>query len=107
MVYEIAIQTVDPARRDEYIDVFSQTLRDANYAGSHAINFFTSIEDPGRVILMIEWDSVEAHTKHRGTPTHNRMREINSGYQTAKSEGAHYLLHKVILGPEKEGAWEC
>jgi hypothetical protein len=23
------------------------------------------------------------------------MREINSGYQTAKSEGAHYLVHEV------------
>jgi heme-degrading monooxygenase HmoA len=95
MIYEIAIQTVDPARREEYIQMFSQTLRDANYAGSHGIQFFTSIEDPSRVILMIEWDSVEAHTQHRGTPAHNRMREINAGYQTAKSEGAHYLVHEV------------
>ena len=95
MIYEIAIQTVDPARRDEYIKVFSQTLEDANYAGSHGIKFFTSIEDPSRVVLIIEWDSVEAHTKHRGTPTHNRMREINSGYQTAKSDGAHYLVHEL------------
>jgi len=95
MIYEIAIQTVDPARREEYIQTFSQTLRDANYAGSHGIQFFTSIEDPSRVILMIEWDSVEAHTQHRGTPAHHRMREINSGYQTAKSEGAHYLVHEV------------
>ena len=39
MIYEIAIQTVDPARRDEYIKVFSQTLKDANYAGSHGIKF--------------------------------------------------------------------
>ena len=95
MIYEIAIQTVDPARREEYIKVFSQTLRDANYAGSREIKIFTSIEDPSRVILLIGWDSVEAHTQHRGTPTHNRMREINSGYQTAKSDGAHYLVHEV------------
>ena len=40
MIYEIAIQTVDPARRDEYIKVFSQTLEDANYAGSHGIKFW-------------------------------------------------------------------
>jgi heme-degrading monooxygenase HmoA len=95
MVYEIAIQTVDPARREEYIKVFSQTLRDANYAGSHEMQIFSSIEDPSRVILLIGWDNVEAHTQHRGTPTHNRMREINAGYQTAKSDGAHYRLHEV------------
>jgi heme-degrading monooxygenase HmoA len=69
MIYEIAIQTVDPARRDNYIKVFSQTLKDANYAGSHGIKFFTSIEDPSRVVLILERDSVEAHTQHRGTPT--------------------------------------
>ena len=95
MIYEIAIQTVDPARRDEYIKVFSQTLKDANYAGSHGVKFFTSIEDPSRVVLIIEWDSVEAHTQHRGTPTHNAMREATSKYQTAKSDGGHFSMHVV------------
>ena len=62
-------------------------LKKANYSGSHGIKFFTSIEDPSRVILMIEWDSVEAHTQHRGTPVHNAMREATSKYQTVKSDG--------------------
>jgi quinol monooxygenase YgiN len=70
-------------------------LIDANFAGSHSIKIFASIEDPSRVILIVEWDSVEAHTQHRGTPAHNRMREANTGYQTAKSDGAHYLLHEI------------
>ena len=95
MIFEIAIQQVDPAKRDEYINNFGNTLIDANFAGSHSIKIFASIEDPSRVILLIEWDSVEAHTQHRGTPTHNRMREANAGYQTAKSDGAHYLLHEI------------
>jgi heme-degrading monooxygenase HmoA len=95
MIHEIVIQTVDPAKRAEYIDEFGQTLRDADFAGSHGIKLFTSIEDPSRVILIIEWDSVESHTRHRGTPAHNHMREVGSKYQTAKSEGAHFLLHEV------------
>ena len=95
MIYEIAIQQVDPAKRDEYIKNFGKTLLDAKFAGSHSIKLFASIEDPSRVILIIEWDSVEAHTQHRGTPVHNRMREVNAGYQTAKSDGAHYLLHEI------------
>ena len=48
------------------------------------------------MILMIEWDSVEAHTQHRGTPTHNAMREATSKYQTAKSDGAHFLMHELM-----------
>ena len=86
MIHEIVIQQVNPNKRDEYIKVFGEILTKANYPGSHEIRFFTSIEDPSRVILVIEWDSVEAHTQHRGTPTHNAMREATLKYQTAKSD---------------------
>ncbi|HEX4988843.1 MAG TPA: antibiotic biosynthesis monooxygenase family protein [Candidatus Binatia bacterium] len=96
MIHEIVIQHVQPEKRDEYIKVFGEILTKANYPGSYGIKFFTSIEDPSRVILMIEWDSVEAHTQHRGTPTHNAMREATSKYQTAKSDGAHFLMHEVM-----------
>ena len=95
MIYEILTQHVEPEKRDEYIKVFGDILKKANYAGSHGINFFTSIEDPSRVILMIAWDNVEAHTRHRGTPTHNAMRETTARYQTQKSDGGHFVLHEV------------
>ena len=95
MIYEILTQHVEPEKRDEYIKVFGDILKQANYSGSHGINFFTSIEDSSRVILMIAWDSVEAHTQHRGTPTHNAMREVTARYQTQKSDGAHFNLHQV------------
>lgn len=95
MIQEVVIQHVQPEKRDEYIQVFGDILKKANYQGSHGIKFFTSIEDPSRVILMIEWDSVEAHTQHRGTPVHNAMREATSKYQTVKSDGAHFVMHVV------------
>jgi heme-degrading monooxygenase HmoA len=95
MIYEILTQYVQPEKRDEYIQVFGDILKKAKYAGSHGINFFTSIEDPSRVIVTIEWDSVEAHTRHRGTPTHNAMREATARYQTQKSDGGHFVLHEV------------
>ena len=93
MIQEIVIQHVQAEKRDEYIKVFGDILTKANYAGAHGVKFFASIEDPSRVILMIEWDSVEAHTQHRGTPTHNAMREVTSKYQTVKSDSGHFLLH--------------
>ena len=95
MIQEIVIQHVQPEKRDEYIQVFGDMLQNANYAGSHGIKRITSIEDPSRVILMIEWDNVEAHTQHRGTPVHNAMREATAKYQTVKSDGAHFLTHVV------------
>jgi quinol monooxygenase YgiN len=95
MIHEILIQHVAPEKRDEYIQAFGDYLKKANYAGCHGIKFFTSIEDASRVVLMIEWDSVDAHTRHRGTPTHNAMREMTARYQTQKSDGGHFLLHEV------------
>jgi quinol monooxygenase YgiN len=95
MVHEIVIQHVAPEKREEYIRIFGDFLKKTDYAGAHGVKFFASIEDPGRVILMIEWDSVEAHTRHRGTPTHNAMREMTARCQTQKSDGGHFLLHDV------------
>lgn len=95
MIHEILIQHVAPEKREEYIQVFGDFLKQANYAGAHGIRFFTSIEDPTRVIVMIEWDSVEAHTRHRGTPVHNAMRALTAEYQTQKSDGGHFQLHPV------------
>ena len=95
MIHEVIIQHVAPEKRDEYVKVFGEFLRKANYAGSHSIKFLTSIENPSRVILMVEWDSVEAHTQIRGTPTYNAMRELTSKYQTAKSDAGHFIVHDV------------
>ena len=95
MIHEIVIQHVAAEKRDEYIKVFGEFLVKANYTGSHGIKFLASIEDPGRVILMIEWDNVEAHTRIRGTPTYNAMRELTAKYQTAKSDGGHFVVHDV------------
>jgi Antibiotic biosynthesis monooxygenase len=58
MIHEIVIQHVQPERRDEYIKAFGEFLRNASYAGSRGIRFFVSIEDPGRVILMVDWDGL-------------------------------------------------
>jgi heme-degrading monooxygenase HmoA len=95
MIQEILVQHVQPEKRDEYIRVFGEFLTKANYAGSHGIKFFASVEDPGKVILMIDWDSVEAHTQHRGTSLHNAMRDLTGNYQTAKSEGGHFVMHQI------------
>ena len=95
MIQEIIIQHVKPEQRDEYISVFGEFLRKASYPGSHGIKFFTCVEDPGRVMLMVDWDSVEDHTRIRGTATYNAMRELAGKYQTAKSDGGHFLAHVV------------
>ena len=39
MIHEIVIQHVQPERRNEYIKVFGEFLRNASYAGSRGMRF--------------------------------------------------------------------
>ena len=95
MVYELVLATVEPARRDEYVDVFRKAFRGANFAGAHEGKILRSVEDPSRVAIVIEWDDVEAHTRHRGTDAHNNFRAQIQGYQTAPSQTGHYLIEDL------------
>jgi quinol monooxygenase YgiN len=95
VVYEILVQTVDPARRDEYVQVFKRALREWNPTGFHGGKACPSVEDPTRVVMILEWDSVEAHTSHRGTPAHTRFRETFSPYQTAPTQLHHYTIEDL------------
>jgi quinol monooxygenase YgiN len=90
VVYEIVVQTIDPARRDEYLEVYRKAFREANMAGFRGGKICPSLEDPTRVVLIIEWDSVEAHKQHVGTPPHTRFREQITPYQTKPSDLQHY-----------------
>lgn len=90
MVYEMVVQAVDPARRDEHVARFKKTLRESNFAGFHGGQALTSVEDPSKVIMLLEWDTVEAHQEHRGTPTHNRFRDASREAQTAPGSTEHF-----------------
>jgi heme-degrading monooxygenase HmoA len=95
MIYEIVVQTVDPARRDEYVDAYRKAFREANMAGNHGGKICTSVEDPARVVVMIEWDSVEAHKQHPGTAPHNAFREKIYAFQTQPSDLQHYVVEDL------------
>jgi quinol monooxygenase YgiN len=95
MVYEVVIQHVDPERRDEHISGWRKAWTEASFVGSHGVKFLRAVEDPGRVTVLIEWDSVESHQAHRGTPTHNAFREAAGGFQTAPSEIFHYTIEDL------------
>lgn len=94
-IYEVVLQTVDPARRDEYVGVFKGAFAEAAFAGWSGGKILRGIEDPARVVVIVEWGSVEAHTQHIGTPALARLRERTARYQTAPSVAAHYLAEDL------------
>ena len=95
MVHEVVLATVDPARRDQYVEVWKSAWKEAAFAGSHGGKILRCIEDPAKVTMVLNWDSVEAHQQHRGTDNHNRFREKFAGFQTAPSLVQHYTIEDL------------
>ena len=95
MVYEVVMQKVDPDKREEHVKVWKDAWKEANFGGSHDVRFLNCVEDPTRVMVLIQWDSVEAHTGHRGTPPHTRFRERSGVHQIGPSEINHYTFEDL------------
>src|SRR5688572_1837652 len=94
MIYEVVIQTVDPARRDEYVQAYKEAWREAAAPGAHTVRVMPCIEDPARVITMIEWDNLEAHEKQRLTEAHARFRARVQPFRTGPSDLQHYTIEE-------------
>jgi len=95
MVYEIVIQSIDPERRDEYIERYKKRWREMSLAGWHNGRLLKCQENPGRVIIILEWDSVEAHRQHRGPIMDEFLKDYVRPYQTALSEYDHFIVEEL------------
>jgi heme-degrading monooxygenase HmoA len=96
VVYNIVIQTIDPDRRDEYIERYTEMWRKAAFPGCRSTKVFRSLRDPSRVIIIFEWESEEAHRAANATPEHDElMRETVRKYQTARSDSGPYEAEEI------------
>jgi heme-degrading monooxygenase HmoA len=93
MVYEVRFQTVDPARRDEYVERYSRAIQEIKEHGARSVQVLCSEDDPAAVLVLVEWESKEQHIVWRDTPARARFREAveGSGLQTRPSEGGYYV----------------
>jgi heme-degrading monooxygenase HmoA len=93
MVYEVRFQTVDPDRRDEYLEMYSQAIQEVKDHGARGVQVLCSEDDPAAVLVLIEWESKEQHIAWRDTSARARFRDavMSSGLQTSPSEGGYYV----------------
>ena len=95
MVYEMLINDLAPERREAYIAAYKETWRKVDRPGCRGVRFLSCIEKPGRVVVQISWDSVEAHEKARQIPGHATIREVGAAFDV-KGEGvAHYTFEDL------------
>jgi heme-degrading monooxygenase HmoA len=65
MVLEVALIDVVPGREDEFLAAYGKarpTL--AGTPGCRSVRMTRGIESPSRFVLLVEWDSVEAHLEN-------------------------------------------
>jgi heme-degrading monooxygenase HmoA len=96
LVTHVVIQNLPPEKRDEYIQRYTEEWELAKLPGCRSAKLLKAIENPGRVILIFEWDSIEAHRSANRTPAHDRlMAETIDKYRATPSDYAHYEVQEI------------
>ena len=65
MVLEVALIFVRPGSEDDFIAAY-RGARDilVGTPGCHAVRMTRGVESPSRFVLLVEWDSVQAHEEN-------------------------------------------
>lgn len=95
MTYEVRFQTVDPARRSEYVKMYKEAIQEIKLAGCRGGLVLCSEDAPASVLVVLEWETKEHHLRWRGTPPHTRFRAAIQSWQTKPSEGGYYLAETI------------
>ena len=65
MVLEVALIAVLPGREDEFIEAYGKARETlVTTPGCRSVRMTRGIESPARFVLLVEWDSVEAHLEN-------------------------------------------
>src|SRR3954464_13874144 len=65
MVLEVALIDVQEGREDEFAAAYAQARAlVASTPGCHSVRMTRGIETPTRFVLLVEWESVEAHEQN-------------------------------------------
>jgi heme-degrading monooxygenase HmoA len=82
MVLEVGLIDVLPGQEDAFAAAYRRAHPIlAGTPGCRSVRMTSGIESPARFVLLVEWDSVEAHSENfRGTERFARWRELIGGY---------------------------
>lgn len=78
MILEHAVLPVKPGMADDFVAAFEQAKKwILAQPGCRSLQVLRSIETPDRFVLLVEWDSVEAHERgFRGSPSYAEWRRL-------------------------------
>jgi heme-degrading monooxygenase HmoA len=76
VVVEIAMLEITPGSEDAFVAAYAQVRHEvASTPGCRSMRLTRGVESPSRFVLMVEWDSVQAHEQtFRGSDRFGRWR---------------------------------
>lgn len=93
MVLEVALIDVLPGQQDEFAAAYAvghPVL--AGTPGCRSVRMTRGIESPARFVLLVEWDSVEAHEENfRGTDRFAQWRALIGPYFAGPPTVEHFI----------------
>jgi heme-degrading monooxygenase HmoA len=93
MVLEVAIIEVTPGSEDDFAAAYAKAYPlVATTEGCRTVRMTRGIESPSRFVLLIEWDSVEAHQRNfRDSERFPQWRGLIGPYFAAPPLVEHYV----------------
>ncbi|MEU6021380.1 antibiotic biosynthesis monooxygenase family protein [Micromonospora sp. NPDC047134] len=93
MVLEVALIDVVPGQEDAFAAAYAEghpVL--ASTPGCRSVRMTRGIESPSRFVLLVEWDSVEAHEQNfRASERFLRWRELIGPYFASPPRVEHFV----------------
>ncbi|MFL6129142.1 MAG: antibiotic biosynthesis monooxygenase family protein [Mycobacteriales bacterium] len=92
MVVEVAVFEIKPGEEDAFVAAYHRVRSEVTGTpGCLSVRMTRGIESPGRFVLLVEWESLDAHlVGFRGTERFTRWRAGLGPYFAAPPEVQHY-----------------
>jgi heme-degrading monooxygenase HmoA len=92
MVLEVALIDVRPGQEEPFLAAYATARRlVVTTPGCRSVRMTRGIESPSRFVLLVEWDSVEAHVEQfRGTERFGQWRGLIGPYFAAPPVVEHF-----------------
>jgi heme-degrading monooxygenase HmoA len=82
MVLEYGLIEITPGAEDDFVDAYRRARPIlASTPGCRSVRLTRGVESPSRFVLLVEWDSIEAHEQNfRGSSRFTKWRELIGPY---------------------------
>lgn len=91
MVLEVALIDVKPGSEEDFTAGYAQAAGLVSQTpGCRSMRMTRGIETPTRFVLLVEWDSVEAHERFRSSDRFATWRELIGPHFAAAPQVEHF-----------------